>query len=620
MTERIRLAWDPKLTPEPLHAMLRTLAVEYPIGEGRSGDAVQVAFVPDAPPGAVRVETSGSSATVHYDAPTRAARGLGALLAGLASAGEPYEQRIDFETFGIMLDCSRNAVMTVEHFQSWLRRLALLGYNMAMLYTEQTYRLEGEEYFGYCRGPYSGDELRRIDQYAASLGIEMIGCIQTLGHLEQTLRWPAYSDLRDSDSVLCVDDDRTYALIEKMIAQMAGCFRSRRIHIGMDETYGLGRGRFLDRFGYQQPFEIITRHLNRVVEICRRYGLQPMLWSDMFFKMGSKTGKYYDKQSHVPDDVKKRIPPEARLVYWDYYHTEQQDYEDFIRLHEQLGSQPVVASGVWTWGRDFWFDARRTQAQAGPCISACRKTGVKDLFFTLWGDDGAYCQFDSALAGLAWCAEQAYAAEVFDEQALARRFEAVCGADYESVMQLSEMCGPARTGPVLWDDPLLGIYYKDCKLQDEGFWQKQAQVYRDLLGRLSGVADVEEPIDLAHGVTVLRLLLAKVQLQLGLDAAYAARNVAALKRVQQQVSIVVDAIDQALVSFRRQWYRRNKPFGFETIQIRLGGLRARCLELAERLRELIGGKIDSIPELQDVPATPGAPKLNWRTIAAGGII
>ncbi len=639
MSAETTYAWDPQRTPDPLGPLLRALGTEYPITEGRKKGAVVMEFVADANPGELTVQMQDASAVIHYDRPTRAARAVGALLAGLVEPGETYREHLPFETFGIMLDCSRNAVMTVEHLKLWLRRAALLGYNMAMLYTEQTYELPGEDYFGYLRGRYTADELCWIDEYAAALGVEMIGCIQTLGHLEQTLRWPAYHNVRDTDSVLLVDEDATYELIEKMIAHFAKCFGGRRIHVGMDETHDLGRGKFLDRFGYQRGFDIFNRHLGRVVTICKRHGLEPMIWSDMYFRMGSATGAYYEKEAQIPKDVIEKIPSEVQLVYWDYYHEDEQSYLDMIARHKALGSEPIMASGVWTWGRDLWYDHARTQAKVGPCIRACTQAGLKEFFFTLWGDDGAYCQFDSALAGLAWGAELAYRGEDLDEDALARRFAGICGADYQPVIDLAEINttpqpaphyqtsdqrsqvkGFARSGPVLWDDPLLGIYYKSCKLGDETFWGRQVEHYCDLLGRVGGYADTTEPIDLAHGVSLLRVLIAKVRVHVELDRAYAARDAVALKRVQQEVPVVIDAIDEVMASFRRQWYRRNKTFGFETIQIRLGALRARYLELAERLGELIAGKIDCIAELDEAPPTAGVAKLNWRNLAGGGIV
>ena len=53
---------------------------------------------------------------------------------------------------GFMLDCSRNAVMKVEEIKRLISLLALLGYTYLELYTEDTYELPDEPYFGYQRG------------------------------------------------------------------------------------------------------------------------------------------------------------------------------------------------------------------------------------------------------------------------------------------------------------------------------------------------------------------------------------------------------------------------------------------------------------------------------------
>ncbi len=89
-----------------------------------------------------------------------------------------------------------------------LRTLALLGYNMLQLYTEDTYEIDGEPFFGYMRGGYSHAELREIDDYAHQFGIEVVPCIQTLGHLGQMLQWPRYLGLRDTAEVLLQSGQR----------------------------------------------------------------------------------------------------------------------------------------------------------------------------------------------------------------------------------------------------------------------------------------------------------------------------------------------------------------------------------------------------------------------------
>ena len=50
----------------------------------------------------------------------------------------------NFDTFGVMIDMSRNAVMSVEGLKRFLTLLKKMGYNMVMLYTEDTYEVDGE--------------------------------------------------------------------------------------------------------------------------------------------------------------------------------------------------------------------------------------------------------------------------------------------------------------------------------------------------------------------------------------------------------------------------------------------------------------------------------------------
>ena len=60
-----------------------------------------------------------------------------------------------------------------------------MGYQEVYLYTEDTYDLPDYPFFGYMRGKYSPEEIRFLDEKSCSLGLELIPCIQTLGHLER---------------------------------------------------------------------------------------------------------------------------------------------------------------------------------------------------------------------------------------------------------------------------------------------------------------------------------------------------------------------------------------------------------------------------------------------------
>ena len=106
--------------------------------------------------------------------------------------------------FGVMLDMSRNAVMKPQQVKTFASLIRKMGYNMLQLYTEDTYEVENEPYFGYMRGRYTQDELKDIVSYCESIGVEVIPCIQTLAHLAQIFRWKPYGGINDFADILLV--------------------------------------------------------------------------------------------------------------------------------------------------------------------------------------------------------------------------------------------------------------------------------------------------------------------------------------------------------------------------------------------------------------------------------
>lgn len=66
----------------------------------------------------------------------------------------------------VMIDNSRNAVMNMTTAKKMIDCLAKMGFNSLMLYTEDTYEVDGHPYFGYLRGRYSKEELKELDAYA----------------------------------------------------------------------------------------------------------------------------------------------------------------------------------------------------------------------------------------------------------------------------------------------------------------------------------------------------------------------------------------------------------------------------------------------------------------------
>jgi hypothetical protein len=595
------LVWSKENTPVEMHSILEALAVEYPISPVNG--EYELKFTKTDSVGKSITKFNGSSIEITYNRPADAARAVGNALAGVES-----DEHTEFKTFGIMLDCSRNGVMKVGHFKKWLRRLALMGYNMAMLYTEDTYQLPDEPFFGYKRGPYTMEEIKEIDACAKSLGIEMIACLQTLGHMEQILQWfNAYGDITDTARVMLVDEEKTYTLIDKMIAFWSEALSSNRIHIGMDETHDLGRGRFMDKFGYERGFDIFNRHFAKVEKMCEKYNLRPMIWSDMYFRMGNENQDYYDLETKIPQNVIDMIPKHSDLVYWDYYHGDKETYLKMIEMHRELGYEPLMGSGLWTWGR-IWNDHDQDVRTVKPCLQACREKKLDEVFFTLWGDSGAFCEIDSVLAGLCWAADLAYGGNE-DEGRLEAQFKAVTGGSYKNHMIAARLSAHILQGEegtetvgspfLLWDDPLLGICWDSKKCLDADFVEKAVKLYDSICDELADQRNEDSAADINHAWLYADFLRKKVVFRDNMLNAYEAGDKVALSALADEMLPEMITVCEAVTeSIRKMWHEYYKPFGLEVLQIRQGGQLLRLKEAQTRLKDYATGRIDSIPELE----------------------
>ena len=599
----MKLIWNPGSTPREICGLLETLAEEYPIVSGTQDVNITFALA-ENDSDRLQVTCEDRVWRVVCGRPSLAARGVANVLAGIQC-----DEKIYFKNLGMLFDCTRGNIVTVSRFKAWLRRIAMMGYNMAMIYVKDAYQLPGEPYFGYMRGAYSLEEMQEVDSYARKLHIEMVASIQALGHVEPVLRWDAYNQVKDTADVLLVDEPKTYELLDKIISFWSQALSSRRIHLGMDETQTLGRGKFLDKNGYENPFFIYNRHLKKVCAICEKLALEPIIWSDMYFRYANKEMNYYDTSSPVPDEVKKEIPSLVQLSYWDYYHREPEIYETMLTRNRELnGKEPLMASGVWTWYRN-WCDYEYTQNTVRACIEGCRRTGTRELIFTLWGDDGGYCEFGSALAGLTWAADLAHGG-VEDKEHTAKIFEAVCKTSYErqlicgdlTLTDLDEdkLIKKVSSASMLWDDPIMGIVWNELpatKLKDP-IGTMLANYYRVL----EATADHREDHaagDLNYAWCLANLLIRKIELRQDLLKAYAEKDLEALDDIVQcAIPEVLDAIEGFGEAFRTQWKRSFKSYGLELMQIRLGGLAERCRELSRLLEEYLDGEILSIPELE----------------------
>lgn len=522
---------------------------------------------------------------------------------------------------GVMLDCSRNAVMKVETVKSYVDMLAQMGYNTLMLYTEDTYEVNNQPYFGHMRGRYSKAELKEIDDYCFAKGITLIPCIQTLAHLNCMFKWGAvYEEIRDTEDILLIGEEGTYQLLEDIFATLAECFRSRRVHIGMDEAYMVGMGKYMQKNGIQDRFEIINKHLHKVCEIAEKYGFQTMFWSDMFCKLAQNSTNYYESNVDKEAILKRaNLPENAELVYWDYYSTEYQHYVDMIHTNQLFGKKVIFAGGAWTW-KGMSPDNGYSIAATKEAMKACRDCGIDEIFMTVWGDDGDECSKYAVAPALLYAAMSVDGEP--DMQKLKERFYQIMGVSYDDWMLLDQMLVPDSgkhamdaSKYLLYNDVFSGLLDHRCTPEDEAY-------YAALGEKLRAVSETGNYTYLFRKYQALcEVLSVKAALGLRTRKAYQSGDKETLKELAEvRYGQAIEKMEAFHHVFQEEWFCENKPHGFDVQDVRLGGAIQRLKSCRQRLWDYLDGKTEQIEELEEKQLTQDCGMSPWSRLFTANVV
>ena len=507
-----------------------------------------------------------------------------------------------FKTFGTMLDCSRNAVMTAESVRRWIDLTAKLGCNTLHLYMEDTYEVDGHPYFGHLRGRYSKAELKQIDAYAAAHGMQVIPCIQTLAHVNALFHWPVYREIHDAADILLTGDERTYALVDGMFRTLRECLRTNIVNIGMDEADLLGLGKYLTLHGYRDRFSILMEHLRRVSEMAKKYGFELLMWGDMFFRLAG--GDYFTnfnqdpKLGEIPEEVRQLVPENIHLVYWDYFSRDRQSYERNIDAHNAIKSGSWFAGGLWTWA-GFAPHNTFSIATMREAMKACHAKGVENVVMTMWGDNGAECSKFAVLPALFTVSQMAQ--DIDDVETIHANFEREFGIPFEDFRAL-DLIGTQNDSAeaiynpekyLLYCDPFMGQFDNRVKSGD-------AAGYADCAARLAVYADHAEYGYLFRSLRALCAFLSvKADLGIRTRAAYLSGDKKAAKALSTDYDAALERLDAFYAAYEQQWMHENKPQGFDVVDLRIGGQRQRLLHCRDRLLAYAEGRLDRIEELEE---------------------
>ena len=495
------------------------------------------------------------------------------------------------ERFGIMWDCSRNAVPKPEMAKQFICHIVLAGYNYLQLYTEDVYELPDEPYFGYKRGRFSQTELKEIVAFADIFELEMVPCIQVLAHLRHLANWIMYYDHMDIDDVLLVRDERTYALIRKMLTFCKETFHTKRINIGSDEAFRLGRGNFTDRYGYLSKEEVYLEHLTKMFEICKEMDVEPEFWADAFYKD--------NQDAQLPIEQVKPIFDGTQVpVYWDYYEPSKEHHFKKLKQLQQYTDNVKYTGGLWTW-IGYAPDNGFTDKITNYAFAAAEECGVKDIMMATWGDDGSECSVFAVTPSMWYAASKIYPVALDMDKTIEEwtgytdKEWRACDSLNTVMPEIDQMSNAVKY--MMANDYLIGLL-------DANTPHHAGDRFAELYPKFVELAQKESPFAYIFKAyaAMAKVLIHKATFSKRLYEAYQAGDKGTMNEMLKELPIIRETGYELLDAYRELWMQENKGFGFEVFDVRIGGgLITRTYTVEKVVKDYLAGKTEKIYELEE---------------------
>lgn len=543
-------------------------------------------------------EGNGTQVCIGYSSITDFCRAVSLSIMKIREGKKSFriDQRRRIEATGIILDASYEGMLTVSSIKEYIDYMAAMGLNLLMLYTEDTYEVKKYPQMGYQRGRYTKEEFAEIDAYARSMGVELIGCIQTLGHMKQVMKWADFADIAESPTLLLPGEEKTYEFIEECIKTISQNISSRRIHVGLDEAFGLCEGKYKALHGPCDPLAVYTDHVCRVYEICKKYGLSPMMWSDCFFRFCMKNPGYgiqYSATEPIRPEILAKVPSGMEMVYWEYEEQDENAYDAIIQAHAPLGGNCIMATAAWCWDgqlpyADYIF---KTQTAA---LRAAIKNGLQTAFATHWTAGAKAGDYFWTLPTLALYGQYGYEGADTSEEGIGKLLKSCTDMDLSVVRLFDVYHSPKRF--MFYE----GEKYLNCPvlINTVGRTDNPAKVFMAASEAVRAYKSEKWGVLYSFAADLLKLVSIKAELLNRLQPAYAAGERAYLEMAANDlVPQTITLLKSLRLQVQNRWLSVQKPFGFGALNAYYGAAIAEMEYTEKRLSDFVSGKIPVLEEL-----------------------
>jgi hypothetical protein len=225
-----------------------------------------------------------------------------------------------------------------------LPRYAGWGYQELHIHLEDA--VEFPSLPGIARGDaYSYRQFTRLVNEATRVGIKVVPIVNLLGHTQYLIKTPELRDLNELRAAdgspfpggqICPLHPRTLEIAEKLLRDMAPFCTAGKVHVGLDESFHLGRHPLsqaeIARIGLAAHF---AGHVNRLHTLTGSLGLRMGMWADMLY--------------FLPGAI-PLLPQEVIQYEWYYYGFPRRPRVELFNFAESRLGERLRARGITVWG------------------------------------------------------------------------------------------------------------------------------------------------------------------------------------------------------------------------------------------------------------------------------
>lgn len=337
----------------------------------------------------------------------------------------------DFAVRGFMLDVSRDRVPTRRTLRRYVEVLAAARMNQLELYTEHTFAYAGHGEVWAAADPLTAEDMRWLDALCAAHGIALVANQNTLGHMERWLVHERYRHRAETPEGFEIGgryrrpstlhpDPANAEFVVGLVRELAATVRARRVNIGADEPWELGKGRSAPDAAERGLGRVYLDHLLRVAIPLRDDGYEVLFWADVLADHPELADVLpagltpvvwqYDSPTHARAAVQRASEEQHRQWAADGFDVAALSGGFRERAKALIGAgRPFwVAPGTSSWnsviGRlDNAVENLLDAAEVG------REHGAVGYVVTTWGDNGHHepptltCPPLLLGAALSWC-------------------------------------------------------------------------------------------------------------------------------------------------------------------------------------------------------------------------